>query len=422
MKKKIPFVLPYSFLAFFFVIGCTSPNTPDAQGWRESQKQEFLQILSTDQYLSLCNQTPLYEKVKQSEDSFLMSRLLVAYTKNLANSCIDLKAFESYQEKRQEAKIATNYEIYLQQVKPKAIISQLKAGALIKDILKPYVPQYKAFDDLRQRYTALEKSKNQSPDTLRSVRLNIERIKLMKPHLGETYVLVNIPEYMVRVVEENQTKLMMRVIVGQKKLQTPVFSAPLQYIGLNPTWRVPDSIAKAEVIPHLIADPEYLKKERLVVRKSYEIESTEVDPSSINWADYLQEEKDKAKMTYKFIEVPSERNVLGRVKFLFPNAYDVYMHDTQTKNLFNRQVRTFSHGCIRLQKPIEMLTYLSKNYTTKSEEEIQKFYRSMKTKFIPFNKQLPVHTAYLTAYVNESGKLLLLHDIYGFDRGQKLTF
>lgn len=401
--------------------GC-GVETPDAEGWRQAQKEEFLVILKTDKYASICNQQALYEKVKESENSKLMSKLLVSYARNLANGCIDLESFNASQEKRVEEKIATYYETYLQEVKASDIMRKLKAGESIEEILKPYVPEYAQFFDLQKRYRLLGGDKNTSKKTLRKIRLNIERLKLMKPGLGDTYALVNVPEYTVRVIENNQTAMAMAVVVGQRKMQTPIFSADLQYVTMNPQWGVPDSIARKEVIPKLLKDPNYLASHNMVIRKSYDLNTPEIDQDSVDWEAYLAEEQNLTEMTYKFIEVPSKKNGLGRVKFIFPNKHSVYMHDTQAKNLFKRKVRTFSHGCVRLEKPIAMLEHISKNYTNKSNEEVKEWYDSLETHHMGLTKKLPVHTAYLTTYVDECGDLLVFNDIYGFDKSQKLNF
>lgn len=400
--------------------GCV--GTPDAEGWRSSQKDAFLEILKTDKYASICNQQALYEKVKESENSKLMSKLLVAYTHNLANGCINLESFNASQEKRVEKKIATHYETYLQDVKDSDIMMKLRAGQSIEQILKPYVPEYAQFSDLIKRHALLMREQNTSKKTLRKVRLNIERVKLMKPGLGDNYALVNIPEYTVRVIDANGTAVAMAVVVGQRKMQTPIFSANLQYITLNPQWGVPDSIARNEVIPKMLKDPGYLVNHNMVIRKSYDLSTPEISQDSVDWEAYLIEEKDSKDMTYKFIEVPSEKNGLGRVKFIFPNKHSVYMHDTQSKSLFKRKVRTFSHGCVRLEKPVVMLDHVSKNYTSKSPEEVKEWYDSLETHHMGLKKKLPVHTAYLTAYVDECGDLLTFRDIYGFDKSQKLNF
>ncbi len=408
-------------VAAIVLTGC-GVETPDAEGWRSAQKEEFLSILKTDKYASICNQQALYEKVRESEYSKLMSKLLVSYAKNLANGCIDLESFNASQEKRVEEKIATYYETYMQDVKASDIMRKLKAGQSIEEILKPYVPEYTQFFDLQKRYRLLGGDKNTSKKTLRKIRLNLERLKLMKPGLGDNYALVNIPEYTVRVIDTNGTAVAMAVVVGQRKMQTPIFSANLQYVTLNPQWGVPDSIARNEVIPKLLKDPNYLVSQNMVIRTSYDLNTTEITQDSVDWETYLEEEKDSKDMTYKFIEVPSKKNGLGRIKFIFPNKHSVYMHDTQLKHLFKRKVRTYSHGCVRLEKPVVMLDHISKHYTEKTPEEVQEWYDSLETHHMGLTKKLPVHTAYLTTYVDECGDLLVFNDIYGFDKSQKLNF
>ncbi|TET87146.1 MAG: L,D-transpeptidase [Sulfurovum sp.] len=416
MRIKVLLAIAFAVL----LSGCV--DTPDAEGWKPSQKDEFLKILETDKYASICNQQALYKKVKQSENSKLMSKLLVSYTQNLANGCIDLQSFKASQDAKKERKIETHYETYLQDAKASSIMMKLRAGQSIEQILKPYVPEYDQFFDLMRRYTLLKGDHNTSASTLRKLRLNIERVKLMKSGFGENYALVNIPEYVVRIIEKKKTAVAMAVVVGKRRMQTPIFSADLQYVTLNPQWGVPDSIARNEVIPKMLKDPGYLARKNMVIRKSYDLNSAAISKDSIDWEAYLIEEKGKKEMTYKFIEVPSKRNGLGRVKFIFPNKHSVYMHDTQSKSLFKRKVRTYSHGCVRLEKPVAMLRHISENYTSQSPEQVKGWYDSLKTHHMGLDKRLPVHTSYLTTYVDECGNLLVFNDIYGFDKSQKLNF
>ena len=405
-KMKIGLKTKIVLAAVFAVIlaGCVGPR--DAEGWSSTQKSQFMKILASDKYVSLCNQKPLYEKVRQSQNSRLMTKLLVNYTDNLANSCIDRSTLG-------------DYGVYWQKVSTSDIQRKLMAGQSIEKILKPYVPEYQQFKLLSDKYKALQKTPGASPQALHKVRMSIERIKLMKPGLGKTYALVNIPEFKVRIIENDKTSVSMKVITGKKKNQTPIFSENLQYIVLNPTWNVPDSIARNEVIPKLLKDPGYLKKHRLVMRRDYNLKSPALSPSSVNLRAY---KGGKGDVPFKFIEVPSDKNALGRVKFIFPNHHSVYMHDTPTKSLFNRKVRAYSHGCIRLQDPKRMLKYLTEHYTNYSFEEAMEKYNSYKTHYMKIVKRLPVHTAYLTAYVEEDGTLKLFPDIYGFDTIQKLNF
>jgi murein L,D-transpeptidase YcbB/YkuD len=394
--------------------GC-GMGTPDAEGWRSVQKDEFLKILETDKYASICDQQALYESVKESENSKLMSKLLVAYTKNLANGCIVNPSLPFKEEEKEKE----GYGIYTQKVNASDIKMKLKAGQSIESILKPYIPENNQFSCLIKAHARLKKDGNVSAAMLRKIRLNIERVKLMKPGLGENYALINIPEFVVRIIEDNKTAVMMNVVVGKRKMQTPIFSADLSYITLNPQWNVPDSIARNEVIPDLLKDPEYLTKSRMVIRSTYDLDSQELSPSIEELESYVGGE---GYVPFKFIEVPSKKNGLGRVKFIFPNQHSVYMHDTQSKHLFKRKVRTYSHGCVRLAKPSLMLDYISKNYTSTTPEEIQEKYDSLKTHYVKITKRLPVHTAYFTTYIDECNNLLQFNDVYRFDKLQKLNF
>ena len=389
-------------IAVFALILSGCVGTPDKSGWHSSQKQEFMQILKSDKYLSLCDQKPLYEQVKKSNDSQLMTKLLVGYTNNLANSCIVQPVTTAYRQK----------------VSVSHIQAQLRAGKSIEKILHPYVPEYKLFAELSAKYKALKKS-GASPKTLHKIRMSIERIKLMKPGLGKVYALVNIPEFKVHLIENDMTTVTMKVVVGKRKHETPIFSENLSYITLNPTWNVPDSIARNEIIPKTLRNPGYLKAHRLVIRKDYNLDSPPLKFNPSLARNYVG---GKGPVPFKFIEVPSNKNALGRVKFIFPNQHSVYMHDTPAKSLFKRKSRAFSHGCVRLEKPQYMLQYLSQNYTAHEWEDVQKKLKSMKTHYLKITKKLPVHTAYLTAYVDDEGVLKTFNDIYGYDASEQLNF
>ncbi|MDQ7047484.1 MAG: L,D-transpeptidase family protein [Sulfurovum sp.] len=383
--------------------GCVGMQ--DSEGWDSSQKSEFLTILKTDKYMSICNQQALYAQAKTNENSKLMSKLLLAYTHNLANGCL--------------VNTSKSFGAYKQKITAIDIKRKLKAGQTIEQILKPYVPDYRQFDALIKQYHARKNSDTTSAKLLKNIRLNIERVKMMKPNLGDTYVLVNIPEYQIRLIENDKTSVKMKVVIGTIKNKTPIFSENLKYITLNPAWNVPDSIARNEIIPKTLRNPGYLKSHRLVIRKDYNLNSPALRFSAVNAKAY---KGGKGHVPFKFIEVPSNRNALGRVKFIFPNHHSVYMHDTPAKHLFKRTKRSYSHGCIRLEKPKYMLEYISKNYTAHDYTDVTAKYKSRKTHYLKIVKPLPVHTAYLTTYVNQSGKLLVFEDIYNYNRVQKLNF
>jgi hypothetical protein len=401
----------------FIFNGCVGVN--DRQGWNSSQKGEFLHILQNDKYLSICDKQALYQEIKETKNSHKMSEMLLSYVHNLANSCIDLKGFENIQRQRKANGFETFYGTYLQEVNGNNIILQLKSGRSIEAILSPYVPKNEQFAKLSNAYKIFSASKTLSTAKLKKLRVNIERIKIMNDDLGEDYILVNIPEFMVRVKHGEKTTLKFKIVVGQRNLQTPIFAERLKYVTLNPQWSVPDSIARNEIIPAILKDPSYITRHRLVIRKTYDLDSPVLNPSREELQSYRG---GKGLVPFKFIEVPSRYNALGRVKFIFPNDHSVYMHDTQMKKLFARSVRCFSHGCVRLEKPNDLLSYVTSNYSDKSIAEVNTWYKSMKTHYLKLNKKVMVHTAYMTAYVRGDGNLEMFADVYSFDKYQRLTF
>jgi hypothetical protein len=423
MKRNVLVMITMT-ASLFFLSGCI--DRPDAQGWRPSQKEALLNIAQNDPYFSLCDAKSLYEEAKATRSSRLMNELLVRYAENLANGCIDIEAFERAQKARKNDDFHTHYAFYFQKVNRGVLLSQVRSGKPIENILKPYIPKYREFHRLIKAYHT-QKTAGASSNILHKIRLNIERVKLMKPLEGDKYALINIPEFKVRIVEGNRTAVAMRVVVGKRHMQTPVFGENLQYIVLNPPWNVPESIIRKELLPKIQKSPNYLKKHGMEVHRNYNLDSPCIDLNDFDLNDFIirknatKEEKEKLKpLPFRIVQIPSKKNGLGRVKFLFPNRHSVYMHDTQSKYLFKRKVRTFSHGCIRLEKPKTMLRYLIEHYTDTPWEEAKKMYDSMETHFIRVTKPLPVHTAYFTVYVDDDGKLKSFNDIYGYDRIQHL--
>jgi len=418
MKTKLLVGLTITLL----MSGCSLIFWADKEGWRPSQKSEFLEILEDDSYMSICKQKPLYKKVKSTHNSKLMTKLLVAYTNNLANSCINLKKFKASQKAKKAKEISTFFATYQDKIDDIAIINRLKSGQSIKEILQPYVPTTPQFKALINKYHVVKSSKIKNKKSkLKKIRLNIERTKLMKQEVGKNYALINIPEFKVRIIEDGNTTLKFGVIVGKRDMQTPIFSEKLTYVEINPQWNVPDSIMRKSYIPKIKANPGWVKAKGMELHKeSYDLHSPKVNPASVDWSKYPQDKK--GHIPYKLVQIPSLKNGLGRVKFIFPNSHAVYMHDTQSKSLFARKVRCFSHGCIRLAKPKALLNHITNKYSTIDLKTVHKWYNSLKTKHLILRKDLQVHTVYFTAYVDESNKLHIFPDVYGFDKSQRLNF
>ncbi len=391
---------------------CTGPHLGDANGWSTDQRREFERILATDAYASRCQLTPLYQEYLRKRDTAILSKILVGYAENLANSCIDIPAYKKIEKERNLHKIHTHFSFYTQRVSASTLLSDLRSGKSIEQILTPYLPADPEFVRLLTFY----RNGAVSGENAHKLFMSLQRAKVMSDKGWESYFLVNVPEFKVRFFEEGQLRFAFPVIVGRKNWQTPIFSATMKYVVLNPTWNVPDNIARAEEIPHLLRNRNYFKRKRMIVLRNYTIDSERVDPRSVHWRRYLRPEWKKRELPFKLIQLPGAGNALGRVKFMFPNPYSVYMHDTNRKSLFKHNYRAYSHGCIRLAKPMLMLEYLATHgYLNDDWPTIRKKLATMKLQTVGLRRPLPVHIAYYTAYADDSG-LHFFPDVYGFDK------
>ena len=251
------------------------------------------------------------------------------------------------------------------------------------------------------------------------IRLNLERMRWLPRDLGEKYLVVNIPEYRLRLYENNDIKLNMAVIVGDTKFPTPIFSDKMSYVVLNPNWNIPDSIAKNELIPKLLKDPNYLANNGIDIYAGWNGAVEKVDSKEVLDSAILQDETNL--QTFRFSQTSNKDNPLGKMKFMFPNKHSVYIHDTPGKSLFTYARRAFSHGCIRLSKPEELLSTIAsedKNLDINKANEILSN-ATITEKSIGLDKKIPIHIIYLTSWVDENGVLQFRDDIYNFDRMQK---
>ena len=244
----------------------------------------------------------------------------------------------------------------------------------------------------------------------RQIELNLERMRWISGNLGQRYITVNIADFSLNVVENNTKKLSMKVVVGKPFWHTPVFSDKMTYIVLNPSWNVPHSIAVEETIPKIKKDPDYLSKHNMKVLKGWGEGEEEIDPNSIDW-----QSLNARNFKYRFRQEPGSLNPLGSIKFVFPNEFGVYLHDTPSKRLFAKSVRSFSHGCIRLEKPLDLAEYLLKGSPNWTREKILAEIGTGKEQIIRLPEPVDIHILYLTAWVDEDGRLNFRDDIYGRD-------
>ncbi len=224
-------------------------------------------------------------------------------------------------------------------------------------------------------------------DRIRQLQVNMERWRWMPATLGERYIVVNVPEFRLDVVEEGKTVLTMPVIVGKDQSRTPAFSDKMSYIEVNPYWNIPNTIAEAEILPKLAADPGYLASHNM---------------------EYVGEPA-------RLRQLPGGDNPLGKLKFMFPNDFDIYLHDTPAHHLFAKTERNFSHGCIRLARPFDLATYLLKDDPKWTPEALQAAIDSGENQQITLQRPLPVHILYWTAWVEPDGTVEFRKDIYDHD-------
>jgi murein L,D-transpeptidase YcbB/YkuD len=252
---------------------------------------------------------------------------------------------------------------------------------------------------------------NVSPDErVRQIELNLERLRWLPESLGDNHLSINIPAFELAAMEEGKSVLTMRVIVGKSENPTPVFSDRLTHVVFSPYWNIPDTIAIKETIPAIQKDPEYLAKNQIDVIRGSGPDAEPLDPATIDWSVAATDK------SYKFRQRPGPDNSLGHVKFLFPNKFDVYLHDTPADSLFQRIERDFSHGCIRLEQPMELAQYVLRNQPEWTAEKIQTAMHAGEEKHVSLKEPLPVHIQYLTAWVDKNGSVQFRPDIYGHDQ------
>ncbi|WP_324678671.1 L,D-transpeptidase family protein [Hymenobacter sp. GOD-10R] len=242
--------------------------------------------------------------------------------------------------------------------------------------------------------------------------VNMERWRWIPKRFEPNYLLVNIPDYTLHVIEDNKEAFNMRVIVGKTLNATPVFSDKMEYVVLAPYWNVPMSIIQKELRPKLMADPVgTLNRLDMEVVKGWGRKATPIDPTTIDWSSV-----DQTNFKYTVRRRPGPKNDLGDAKFIFPNSQDIYLHDTPHDELFSQGKRGFSHGCVRVQDPIKLAEYLLRDRPEWDRQTILDTIATHREKYITLKEKLPVYLVYFTAWADEDGTMHFRDDIYGHDK------
>ena len=244
---------------------------------------------------------------------------------------------------------------------------------------------------------------------LDKLRVNLERSRWLLRDLPDTAIIVDIPAYQLHYYKEGKPSWTCRVMVGRPTDQTPTYRSAINHLVLNPTWTIPPGMLKREILPRLQADPGYLQAMRL---KVYNRQGKTVNPEAINWSAYSGRN-----FPFSLRQDAGQDNSLGSIKFMFPNPYHVYLHDTPSKHLFQRKNRALSHGCVRVQSPKDLgrLILSGDEGNPVSAKRFDAILASGKNAGLKLNHPLPVVLHYPTAKANEAGQVSLSADIYKLD-------
>lgn len=243
---------------------------------------------------------------------------------------------------------------------------------------------------------------------IHQLQVNLKRWAQFIEEEDPQYVWINIPDYYLRVVDHDHTALTSRVIVGKVSRATPEVDSHIKQTIVNPTWTVPPGILKKDIVPRIIADPKYLSSHRMHIYFASK-PSTELSRSQINMADLRSHP-----LRYMVRQDPGPQNALGQIKFDFNNPHSVYVHDTPTKELFEQEKRLFSSGCVRLENPLLLLDELGKLDQPLQAQmgKIKTALQSRATAAFRLGKPFPIHITYITAWVDDSGGVHFLDDVY----------
>lgn len=243
-----------------------------------------------------------------------------------------------------------------------------------------------------------------------AIELNMERWRWLPRNLGTRYIRVNIADFSLDVMEKDEPVLSMKIVAGKSYRKTPVFSSNMTYLVINPFWNVPTIIAVEDILPLLPRNPAYLAEQKIKVYESWDDGMPEIDPGRIKW-----NRLDRDTFPYYFRQAPGPDNPLGRIKFMFPNRFDVYLHDTPHRDLFNRTMRDFSSGCIRIEKPLDLAAYVLQEDERWNRHAIEEAMQSEITQTVPLPRSIPVHILYMTAWTDREGRTHFRRDIYERD-------
>lgn len=245
-------------------------------------------------------------------------------------------------------------------------------------------------------------------ERLRQVLVNLERLRWTNVDPGPRYIVANIPDYSVKVVEDGRTVFTSRVVVGKADdTRTPEFSDVMSYFVVNPTWHIPDSIAQRVYLPKLKKNPNTLANSNMRI---FTRSGTEINPGLVDFNQFTQ-----GSFPFRIKQNPSDANALGRVKFMFPNQFSIYLHDTPHRELFAKTERAFSNGCIRVERPLDLAYLLLQGQVPDPQASFDGWLAAKTERTVQLQRPIPVTLEYRTVYLDDAGVIQQRFDVYGRD-------
>ncbi len=241
------------------------------------------------------------------------------------------------------------------------------------------------------------------------IAVNLARLRWLPHDPGDRHIRINIPEFKLEVVEDGETKLCMRAVVGRADRPTPILSGKVTYLEVNPYWNIPQKIARHDVLPLVRSDPGYLSAHNIRVYENWRPEARELEPHAVDW-----EGIGERGLAYRLRQEPGPLNALGRVKFMFANPYSVYIHDTPNREKFTSRRRCYSSGCVRVESPLTLASYLLRGDDSPGDD-LMAAVDSLENAKLGLPESVPVHLVYFTAWVDREGVTHFRDDVYGYD-------
>lgn len=248
---------------------------------------------------------------------------------------------------------------------------------------------------------------------IESITTNLDKLKVFPNQFPNETLLINIPDFNTEYYKNGYSVAVMNTVVGRAERPTPLFSSEMTHMVLNPTWTIPNNLIRRDLIKALKEDPNYMKEHNMHVYKGWQSKSPikNFDIKKL----FAYEDPKTGAIPYRIVQAPGDDNALGRVKFSFPNKYDVYLHDTDNKELLDRRYRIYSSGCMRLQNPFKFVEMIKDKFKNGGGYKVDEYLQSGKTITLQLKQPLPVQTTYFTAF-ERNGLIYFRKDIYGYDK------